>query len=311
VSSEDLLQEKFDWAALRSVLETPSGGYPHEAMRAARAAREEVTPHLIEVLEQLAADPTPALDGATLHLHAICLLAGFREARAYRPMAALAHQPDEIEDELFGDFSGEVLGRALASVCPGDLEPIHRLAEDVTISPWLRTAALTALTTRVLEGDAEAAETARYLERLGEGEAARLRAQPEEDRDRIFLSSIVGSLCDIGPTPVLESIRAWFGEGLVDEWHVRLPYVEESAKKPFSKLQERVRGFGRGYVRDAIGEMQDWACFKDDAEEEVGGPAPWELPAIPYVRPEPKIGRNEPCSCGSGKKYKKCCGSGH
>ncbi|MEN6337415.1 MAG: SEC-C metal-binding domain-containing protein [Phycisphaerales bacterium] len=22
----------------------------------------------------------------------------------------------------------------------------------------------------------------------------------------------------------------------------------------------------------------------------------------------PKIGRNEPCPCGSGKKYKKCCG---
>ncbi len=27
-----------------------------------------------------------------------------------------------------------------------------------------------------------------------------------------------------------------------------------------------------------------------------------------YVRPEPKVGRNDPCSCGSGKKYKKCCG---
>jgi uncharacterized protein YecA (UPF0149 family) len=22
-----------------------------------------------------------------------------------------------------------------------------------------------------------------------------------------------------------------------------------------------------------------------------------------------KIGRNDPCSCGSGKKYKKCCGA--
>lgn len=28
----------------------------------------------------------------------------------------------------------------------------------------------------------------------------------------------------------------------------------------------------------------------------------------PYVRTEPKIGRNDPCPCGSGKKYKKCCG---
>ena len=26
----------------------------------------------------------------------------------------------------------------------------------------------------------------------------------------------------------------------------------------------------------------------------------------PFVREEPKIGRNDPCPCGSGKKYKKC-----
>ena len=26
------------------------------------------------------------------------------------------------------------------------------------------------------------------------------------------------------------------------------------------------------------------------------------------VREEPKVGRNDPCICGSGKKYKKCCG---
>ncbi len=27
-------------------------------------------------------------------------------------------------------------------------------------------------------------------------------------------------------------------------------------------------------------------------------------------REEPKVGRNDPCTCGSGKKYKKCCGQG-
>ena len=28
-----------------------------------------------------------------------------------------------------------------------------------------------------------------------------------------------------------------------------------------------------------------------------------------YTRPSPKVGRNDPCPCGSGKKFKKCCGS--
>jgi hypothetical protein len=30
-------------------------------------------------------------------------------------------------------------------------------------------------------------------------------------------------------------------------------------------------------------------------------------PVVTVVRAEPKVGRNDPCSCGSGKKYKKCC----
>jgi preprotein translocase subunit SecA len=47
-----------------------------------------------------------------------------------------------------------------------------------------------------------------------------------------------------------------------------------------------------------------------------GGPAAGqqesEAPQIatPVVREAPKVGRNDPCPCGSGKKYKKCCGAG-
>lgn len=29
---------------------------------------------------------------------------------------------------------------------------------------------------------------------------------------------------------------------------------------------------------------------------------------LPYERSQPKMNRNSPCPCGSGKKYKKCCG---
>ena len=33
-------------------------------------------------------------------------------------------------------------------------------------------------------------------------------------------------------------------------------------------------------------------------------------PAVETVkREEPKVGRNDPCTCGSGKKYKQCCGA--
>jgi len=31
-------------------------------------------------------------------------------------------------------------------------------------------------------------------------------------------------------------------------------------------------------------------------------------PKIPITRETPKIGRNDPCICGNGRKFKKCCG---
>jgi preprotein translocase subunit SecA len=37
-------------------------------------------------------------------------------------------------------------------------------------------------------------------------------------------------------------------------------------------------------------------------------PPPAAEPVAPYVREAPKVGRNDPCPCGSGKKYKQCHG---
>jgi preprotein translocase subunit SecA len=37
-------------------------------------------------------------------------------------------------------------------------------------------------------------------------------------------------------------------------------------------------------------------------------PTPPPEPVTPYVRDTPKVGRNDPCPCGSGKKYKQCHG---
>jgi len=48
------------------------------------------------------------------------------------------------------------------------------------------------------------------------------------------------------------------------------------------------------------------SALASDAEGEPGQ----EIPAQPatFVRDEPKVGRNDPCPCGSGKKYKQCHG---
>jgi len=51
--------------------------------------------------------------------------------------------------------------------------------------------------------------------------------------------------------------------------------------------------------------------FRHDAAAAMGADpesAADETPATPYTREMPKVGRNEPCPCGSGKKFKHCHG---
>ena len=47
---------------------------------------------------------------------------------------------------------------------------------------------------------------------------------------------------------------------------------------------------------------------KEEAPKITGTNKDAEVEKKPYVRKGAKIGRNDPCPCGSGKKYKNCCG---
>ncbi len=44
------------------------------------------------------------------------------------------------------------------------------------------------------------------------------------------------------------------------------------------------------------------------AESNAANQPAIEIPKAPVIREQPKVGRNDPCPCGSGKKFKQCCG---
>jgi SEC-C motif-containing protein len=83
--------------------------------------------------------------------------------------------------------------------------------------------------------------------------------------------------------------------------------VLETEKGSASDEEGTVEFVARYKINGATVNHRERAIFrKDDGRwvfvdgEEIAGP--------PVVREGPRIGRNDPCSCGSGKKYKKCCG---
>jgi len=85
------------------------------------------------------------------------------------------------------------------------------------------------------------------------------------------------------------------------------PQILAQAKDP--QMRSLIIGIYRKMLVDGVDvsddkEVKKW--MQKHPEVLQGG----ETVKVETVRrEEPKIGRNDPCSCGSGKKYKKCCGA--
>ena len=75
------------------------------------------------------------------------------------------------------------------------------------------------------------------------------------------------------------------------------PKEPMTAEKSDELLQSMLAGAARAY-----------RYFKEDRLASAPAAAARSSGPEPYERESPKIGRNDPCPCGSGKKYKKCCG---
>jgi preprotein translocase subunit SecA len=74
-----------------------------------------------------------------------------------------------------------------------------------------------------------------------------------------------------------------------------------------SRIQEEALSI---LFRIQLAEPESMAEMQKPKEQQLvfsgGGDAP--VKKKPVKRSEKKVGRNAPCPCGSGKKYKKCCG---
>jgi hypothetical protein len=314
-----------NWNTLRAQLEKFSKPFPKDAIAFANAHREELAPHLIEVLTQVAADPSSVDDpDYMLHEYALHLLGAWADQRAYAPMVALGHHDEDTLEGLMGDTITESYSRCLATVCDGNLAPLKALFEDTKASHWARLAALNAMVVRVIEGVDSREALVQYLTERGDLEAQRLRQPGQVIDDLEVIDAIVSAACDLVAVELNERIQSWFDDSLLDVMHADKAWVAECMARSFESARQATLQRGQGYVRDAEAEMGWWACFHEERQkaseplyplssprsDRAGAWGGGELPPVEtVVRGAPKVGRNDPCPCGSGKKYKKCCGT--
>lgn len=171
-----------------------------------------------------------------------------------------------------------VLGR----IGPLAIEPLIQYLEDDTKGFWSRTAAENGLV-HIAEMHPES--------RLDCIKAITYGLEQYVKNDETLNGFLVSDLMDLRAIESLDVIRKAFQADAVD---ISIGGDLEDVEIELGVRQTRSTPKPHYHLCGAH-------CHVDHDEEEE-----W-LSTLPQLPRTPKIGRNDPCHCGSGKKYKKCC----
>jgi hypothetical protein len=267
---------------------------PSDALRSADALRAALVDPLLQAIERGLADPAGASEEDTLlFTHALYLLAHWREVRAYPLVVRWLSLPLDGAEVLAGDVVTQDGDRILAAVCDGNLEPIKTVILDREADQFCRAAAIGALAR--LAAWAELPRPAiveQFLWLAREG--------LEREPGYVWVALATGA-ADIEALEVFPEVRRAADEGLIDPQAFEIDDLDAVEAAPRGDVLRDTR---ESYppVDDVAEATEWWSDYAGAAVERVisDGTEPYRAP--------PKIGRNDPCPCGSGKKYKKCCG---
>lgn len=231
------------------------------------------------------------------------LLSQFRETRAYPLIIELLSAPPDIPYLLLGDSLTEHACRMLASLFDGNLQPLMTLAENADADDFARSAALDALVILVAQGIVPQDEVVAYFESLFRGRLPR--------KHDFIWSALVSDALHLSPDTLFEDMQQAFADDLIDPMYIDMKFVDlQMQRGRDALLEEFASDRHRTLITDTIGELEKWYAFRPEEVPSLSQ-TPYFAPVFnptTVVRAEPKVGRNDPCPCGSGKKYKKCHG---
>jgi hypothetical protein len=280
---------------------------PREAMRWALDHWDEAAPGLLGMLERFAGGGDRSEEAAGAVFFILHLAGERRETRAFAPLCRLAKDAEAI-DAVLGDGVTTTLSRIMISTYDGDLDTLKGVIEADGADEYTRAGALEVLAYLAATGRVAREEAEAYLLHLYEA----LRPRHES----FVWSGWALAVGLLGLEALSDVVQQAFGRGLIDPTVMGYEHFREDLGRTLAD-PERMAGFRYDNIaplEDAVGELSRWYAFSDGAKRdrarqiarEVAGVEP-RPPQLPAVNPFKGVGRNDPCPCGSGKKFKKCC----
>ncbi len=273
-----------------------TGVFPQQAMVEAVQQQDEITPLLLAELRRGAEQQEEVAQEADNvgYIFAMYLLAQFREPAAYVPLLAFFSTPGDLARQMTGDIITEGLGQLLAAVYGGDVASLKALIGNEEIDQFVRGAGLEALLCLLAWQELKAEDLSGYLHELA---TTGLSRQPSHVWNYLVEAAIQFCPHDFWPV-----VAQAYDDGLVSELYIARQDAENALQRPVQeRLLTLMENPGLQPISSALDEMKGWACFHPERT------VVHEVPPAQPVRVENRAGRNDPCPCGSGKKYKKCC----
>jgi uncharacterized protein len=264
-------------------------------------------PRFQELMERYA-DGADRSDHATDALFFCIHLIGQKHAAPAFPTLCRLIGDADVGNAVLGDAITETLTGILISAYDGDASLLQGLVESPGADEFVRGAALEAMAYLCARGaighDAMHAYMARLIEDM----------QP---RGESFVwSAWATSAANLGYADFASEVGVLCSRGFIARWDMNLDDFNDRLQIALAD-PERQAGFTSdriGPFEDAIGVLSGWDGFSEEARtdkarrlaEAAAGwlPSPFDEP---YVNVHRDVGRNDPCPCGSGKKFKKCC----
>jgi hypothetical protein len=274
------------------------GRLPVEAIRAAQADRNRMIPVFLRTIDDFLELRGPVDPNALFFI--FHLLGEWREKSAYWPLAVLLRLPGDVLNTILGEAITDTSHRVMAAVFDGDPDPLYAIIRDPEADEFVRAKMFQAIAMLTRHGELPRETIAAFLRDCF--------SQLEPQRDCYVWSGWVNAVAWLGLTELKPLVQQVFLRGALDPSWLTFRNFEEdlqfTIELPDAEPLYHVGEFT--LFGDTVAELAGWFDFEPKA---VGNETLDWLDSLgtPHREPLRKLGRNDPCPCGSGKKFKKCC----
>lgn len=280
--------------ALDILSHATNGKFPKEQINIIKKYKEEAKPYLYQAIDKVIEKKGHDKDDV-LYLYAIYLLAEFEDQEAFLRIVSLVSLPEKILDSLLGDVITQDLSDIFYATYNGQMDVLKGLIRNQRTYQYVAVSAMEVLIQLYLDGKYEEKEFKQFLEEL---------IYTTSQLHYFVYTSIGGYICELHFMDMLKDVKHLYYQGKIN------PQVFGTYDTLIDLMFDYT--YPREYCQlpvDTYKRMRFWSMFEQKKQEmpDLNAFIKQQKQQALKAKKKVKIGRNEPCPCGSGKKYKNCC----